>query len=161
MGNEAKRGVFSDTDSFAVACKGAELLSQSTIIPKIYRGSVPNCLVAIDMAMRQNISPVEFMHKNPEAVFFEYEENPEEKPEEDGEGERIITKDERKTLIQAISERFEGNDEKNRVYKTILSRLGVRSTANMTSTQFSKALKMVEEIASEDEKTQDYQHGEG
>lgn len=157
MGNEAKRGVFSDTDSFAVACKGAELLAQSTIIPKIYQGSAPNCLVAIDMAMRQNISPVEFMHKNPEAVFFE----PEEKPEEDGEGERIITKDERKMLIQAISERFEGNDEKNRVYKTILSKLGVRSTANMTSTQFSKALKMVEEIASEDEKTQDYQHGEG
>ena len=71
MGNEVAKitdaqkagnlSVFSDADSFGLACRMADSLSQSTIVPKAYQGNPANCMIAIEMASRINTSPMMVM----------------------------------------------------------------------------------------------------
>ena len=64
------------------------------------------------------------------------------------EDDRPISQEERQMLMKAISDNFEGKDERNNAFKEVLSQLGIRSTANMTVSQLGKALEIVENIAS-------------
>ncbi len=51
-------GVFGSSDNFLMAGQMAKALSQSTIVPKEYQGNTPNCMVAMEIATRNNISPL-------------------------------------------------------------------------------------------------------
>ena len=53
--------IFSDQNSFETALKMANVLSQSTVVPKDYQGNEGNCLIAIEMAARINTSPMMVM----------------------------------------------------------------------------------------------------
>lgn len=61
--------------------------------------------------------------------------------------DRRITQDERQRFMQAIANRFEGNDKRNQVYKEVIASLGLNSTNAMTVSQLEKALALVEQIA--------------
>ncbi|MDE5832247.1 MAG: hypothetical protein K2H64_04565 [Desulfovibrio sp.] len=51
--------------------RAAKLFASSTIIPKAYQGNIPNCFIAVDMAMRMQANPLMVMqnlyivHGNP------------------------------------------------------------------------------------------------
>ena len=49
--------------SFADAMRMAKVLSTAPMIPQSYRGQPGNCLIAIDMAMRMNVSPMMVMQQ--------------------------------------------------------------------------------------------------
>jgi hypothetical protein len=53
--------VYANADSFAHGQRIAKALSASTMIPKEYQGNIPNCLVALEMANRMNLSPAVVM----------------------------------------------------------------------------------------------------
>ena len=53
--------VFANADSFQLACRMADALSKSTIVPKSYQGNTSNCMIAIEMASRINTSPMMVM----------------------------------------------------------------------------------------------------
>ena len=53
--------VFSDSDSFQLAMRMADMLSHSTIVPKHYQGNPANCMIAIEMASRIDTSPMMVM----------------------------------------------------------------------------------------------------
>lgn len=63
--------VFSSAETFGTACRMADALSRSTIVPAIYQGNPSNCLIAIEMASRIKTSPMMVMqnlyivHGNP------------------------------------------------------------------------------------------------
>ena len=52
---------FNNIKSFELAQRMATALSRSTMVPMDYRGSVANCLVAMEMAHRTGISPLMVM----------------------------------------------------------------------------------------------------
>ncbi len=53
--------VFGSADLFEQAQRMVKPLAQSTMVPESYRGNVPNCLVAMEMSHRINISVLEVM----------------------------------------------------------------------------------------------------
>lgn len=53
--------VFADAESFGLACRMADALARSTIVPQSYQGNPSNCLIAIEMASRINTSPMMVM----------------------------------------------------------------------------------------------------
>ena len=57
----SEMSIFSDQNSFETALKMANVLSQSTVVPKDYQGNEGNCLIAIEMAARINTSPMMVM----------------------------------------------------------------------------------------------------
>jgi hypothetical protein len=42
---------------YAVNMRNAEILSQSTIVPKEFKGNPPNCFIALGLAKRMNMNP--------------------------------------------------------------------------------------------------------
>ena len=59
--NEFSVGIFADVAAFEDAQRMAKALAASTLVPKDYQGNVPNCLIAISMAMRLKIDPMMVM----------------------------------------------------------------------------------------------------
>lgn len=53
--------VFFNEKSFELAQRQAKLLSSSSVIPSSYQNNLPNCVVAIEMASRVNMSPIMVM----------------------------------------------------------------------------------------------------
>lgn len=53
--------IFSDPQTFAAAMQMAETLSRSTIIPREYQGNPSNCMIAVEMSVRLNTSPMMVM----------------------------------------------------------------------------------------------------
>lgn len=53
--------VFSDLKSFETALRMADCLAKSTIVPKDYQNNTGNCMIAIEMAIRINTSPMMVM----------------------------------------------------------------------------------------------------
>lgn len=53
--------VFANAESFELACRMADTLAKSTIVPKNYQGNPSNCMIAIEMASRINTSPMMVM----------------------------------------------------------------------------------------------------
>lgn len=54
-------GIFGTSDNFIMAGQMAKALSQSTIVPKEYQGNEANCMVAIEIAIRLQTSPLMVM----------------------------------------------------------------------------------------------------
>lgn len=52
------RSIFESGESFDLACRMANALAKSTIVPKEYQGNVSNALIAIDVAQRLGTSPM-------------------------------------------------------------------------------------------------------
>ena len=53
--------VFSDTKTFETALRMANCLASSTVVPKEYQKNPGNCMIAIEMASRNNTSPIMVM----------------------------------------------------------------------------------------------------
>mgnify|MGYP003147922283 CR=1 FL=1 len=49
--------VFADNDSFELAQRAAKLLAASDLVPQSFRGSIPNCLLALNIAHRLGADP--------------------------------------------------------------------------------------------------------
>ena len=49
--------VFANSDSFELAQRAAKLLAASDLVPQSFRGSVPNCLLALNIAHRLGAGP--------------------------------------------------------------------------------------------------------
>jgi hypothetical protein len=52
---------FTNQGGFALLQRSAILLSQSELVPTIFQGNVPNCAVALEMALRMGASPLMVM----------------------------------------------------------------------------------------------------
>lgn len=55
------RAGFDNSQGFALAQRGAAALAASTLVPGTFQGSVPNCLIALEMAQRIGASPLMVM----------------------------------------------------------------------------------------------------
>lgn len=55
------KGVFSNAEQFELAQRMAQLLASSDCVPSGYRGNLPNCVIALDVANRMGISPLTVM----------------------------------------------------------------------------------------------------
>ena len=55
------KGIFGSSDNFMMATQMAKAFAQSTIVPKEYQGNFANGLVAIEMAVRMQTSPLMVM----------------------------------------------------------------------------------------------------
>lgn len=53
--------IFADPHTFAAAMQMAETLAKSTIIPREYQGNPSNCMIAVEMSVRLNTSPMMVM----------------------------------------------------------------------------------------------------
>lgn len=53
--------IFSDSQTFTAAMQMADTLSKSTIIPREYQGNPSNCMIAVEMSVRLNTSPMMVM----------------------------------------------------------------------------------------------------
>lgn len=60
-GNTGIVSVFSNLQTFADGQRMASALAASTIVPKLYQGSISNCLIAVEMAQRIGASPLMVM----------------------------------------------------------------------------------------------------
>ena len=60
-----------DSQGFELAQRAANLLASSGLVPEAYRGSIPNCVIALNMAQRIGADPLQVMqnlvvvHGNP------------------------------------------------------------------------------------------------
>src|SRR4051794_26103473 len=52
---------FNDLQGFELAQRGAKLLASSDLVPKEYRGNVPNCMIALNMSARVGADPLMVM----------------------------------------------------------------------------------------------------
>ena len=61
--SEDEASIYKNTDSFEFAQRQAKSLCESDLVPKSYQGQkgLPNCLVAIEMSKRMNLSPLTVM----------------------------------------------------------------------------------------------------
>ena len=50
--------IFNDASSFELAQRQAKALSQSTLIPDAFRDNIPNCLIALELSHRLDLSPL-------------------------------------------------------------------------------------------------------
>lgn len=54
--------IWSDQNAYAIACRQAKVLAQSDLVPEgTYRNKPANCLIALDMANRMGMSPLNVM----------------------------------------------------------------------------------------------------
>ena len=60
---EGESSIYKNTDSFEFAQRQAKSLCESKLVPKEYQGQngLPNCLVALEMSKRMNLSPLTVM----------------------------------------------------------------------------------------------------
>ena len=60
---EGESSIYKNTDSFEFAQRQAKSLCESNLVPISYRGQkgLPNCLVALEMSKRMNLSPLTVM----------------------------------------------------------------------------------------------------
>ena len=60
---EGESSIYKNTDSFEFAQRQAKSLCESNLVPKTYQGQngLPNCLVALEMSKRMNLSPLTVM----------------------------------------------------------------------------------------------------
>ena len=60
---EGESSIYKNTDSFEFAQRQAKSLCESDLVPISYRGQkgLPNCLVALEMSKRMNLSPLTVM----------------------------------------------------------------------------------------------------
>ena len=60
---EGESSIYKNTDSFEFAQRQAKSLCESNLVPKPYQGQngLPNCLVALEMSKRMNLSPLTVM----------------------------------------------------------------------------------------------------
>ena len=60
---EGESSIYKNTDSFEFAQRQAKSLCESNLVPISYQGQkgLPNCLVALDMSKRMNLSPLTVM----------------------------------------------------------------------------------------------------
>lgn len=58
---ETSVGVFNDIGRFEDAQRMSKMLSESTLVPQAYRGNMSNCLVALEISYRINVSPLMVM----------------------------------------------------------------------------------------------------
>ena len=60
---EDESSIYKNTDSFEFAQRQAKSLCESDLVPKSYQGQkgLPNCLVALEMSKRMNLSPLTVM----------------------------------------------------------------------------------------------------
>ena len=60
---EGESSIYKNTDSFEFAQRQAKSLCESNLVPKGYQGQqgLPNCLVALEMSKRMNLSPLTVM----------------------------------------------------------------------------------------------------
>ena len=60
---EDESSIYKNTDSFEFAQRQAKSLCESNLVPISYRGQkgLPNCLVALEMSKRMNLSPLTVM----------------------------------------------------------------------------------------------------
>lgn len=52
---------FTDVESFEFAQRAAKLLSISDMVPKEYRGNLANCVIALNLAARMGVDPMQVM----------------------------------------------------------------------------------------------------
>jgi hypothetical protein len=52
---------FNSTRAFALLCRAAKALADSTMVPTIYQGNLPNSIIALEMAQRIGASPLMVM----------------------------------------------------------------------------------------------------
>lgn len=52
---------FGSLESFELAQRAATLLAKSSLVPKEYRGDLPNCVIALNMASRMDADPLMVM----------------------------------------------------------------------------------------------------
>ena len=71
MRRQASQSAFSSMEAFEASQRMAIALSKSSLVPDIYQGNVPNCLLALEMSQRLEINPLMVMqnmyivHKKP------------------------------------------------------------------------------------------------
>ena len=60
---EGESSIYKNTDSFEFAQRQAKSLCESNLVPTSYQGQkgLPNCLVALEMSKRMNLSPLTVM----------------------------------------------------------------------------------------------------
>ena len=60
---EGESSIYKNTDSFEFAQRQAKSLCESNLVPISYQGQkgLPNCLVALEMSKRMNLSPLTVM----------------------------------------------------------------------------------------------------
>ena len=61
MNSAQSINVFSDSNSFAHAQRVAQMLSKSDLVPATFKNNVGNCVIAMEMAMRIQASPLMVM----------------------------------------------------------------------------------------------------
>lgn len=49
---------YGTASGFVLLQRGAQAISESSMVPDAYRGNVPNCIVALEMALRMKVSPM-------------------------------------------------------------------------------------------------------
>lgn len=59
--NSETLSIFSDPQRFETSGKWATSFAKSTLVPKEYQGNANNCLIAIEIAVQQNTSPLMVM----------------------------------------------------------------------------------------------------
>lgn len=61
--NESKAIIpgFNSLEGFELAQRAARLLAQSSLVPKEYQNNLPNCVIALNMALRMNSDPLMVM----------------------------------------------------------------------------------------------------
>lgn len=59
--NSGMMSIFADPHTFTAAMQMAETLAKSTIIPREYQGNPSNCMIAVEMSVRLNTSPMMVM----------------------------------------------------------------------------------------------------
>lgn len=52
---------FNSSRAFALLCRAAKALADSTMVPKIYQNNLPNCIISLEMAQRIGASPLMVM----------------------------------------------------------------------------------------------------
>jgi hypothetical protein len=60
LSSQPEEGTFS-IQGFDHAQRISKMLSESTLVPEVYRGKVSNCLIALEMANRIGASPLMVM----------------------------------------------------------------------------------------------------
>ena len=59
--NPSERAIMLEEREFTLAQRKANMLSQSGIVPALYKGSIPNCAIAMEMASRLKTGVMEIM----------------------------------------------------------------------------------------------------
>lgn len=61
MVTDYSKGIFGTSDNFIMADQMARTLASSTVVPQTFQNNVGNCVIALEQAMRLNVSPLMVM----------------------------------------------------------------------------------------------------